>query len=47
MFLNAVFFLATLKLSSNATGIYIKREKYVVSDMWHKLSPKHEAQMQC
>ena len=47
MFLNAIFFLATLKLPFNVSAIYIKPEKYVVSDMQHKLSPKHEAQMQC
>jgi len=42
--LNTIFFLATLKLSFNIRAIYIKHEKYMVSDVWHKLSPKHEAQ---
>lgn len=47
MFLNAIFFLVMLKLSSNVSAINIKYEKYMVAHTQHMLSPKHEAQVQC
>lgn len=47
MFFGAICFLAALKLSFIVSAIYIHPEKYVVADIQHDLSAKHEAQMQC
>lgn len=47
MFLNAIFFLAALKLAFHLSAVYIKPEKYVVFDILSQLSLKHEPQVQC